>query len=92
MGFADKYGLPAFGAIVYEKNKIIPYVYVKNVNSFVKETACGSGSIAFSLFSEYKNIIQPTGEVISIRIKKDKIFVSAEVKEVKNENRNSKRI
>jgi len=82
LGFSDKYGLPAFGAIVYEKNKIIPYVYVKTVNSFVKETACGSGSIAFSLFSGYKNIIQPTGKVINIRIKKDKIFVSAEVKEV----------
>ena len=37
---------------------------------------------AFSLFSGYKNIIQPTGKVINIRIKKDKIFVSAEVKEV----------
>ncbi len=39
-----KYNLPAFGAIIYKKNKITPYVYVKKVNSFVKETACGSGS------------------------------------------------
>tara|TARA_Y100000310_G_scaffold1683_1_gene2130 strand:- start:401 stop:1306 length:906 start_codon:yes stop_codon:yes gene_type:complete len=80
---SQKYNLPAFGAIIYKKNKITPYVYVEKVDSFVKETACGSGSIAFSLFSKYKNIIQPTGRIINIRIKKDKIIISAEVKEEK---------
>ncbi len=80
---AKKYNLPAFGVINYKKNKIQPYVYVKKVNSFVRETACGSGSIAYSLFSGYKNIIQPTNKIINIRIKKDKILITAEVKECK---------
>ena len=70
------------------KDVLSDYV-VKKVNSFVKETACGSGSIAFSLFSKYKNIIQPTGEIINIRIKKDKFIISAEVKEV-NKMKNKK--
>jgi len=75
---ADKYNLPAFGLIVYEKNKITPYIYVKEVDSFVKETACGSGSIAFSIFSRYNKIVQPTGESIYVKIGKD-IEVGAEV-------------
>ncbi len=80
---AKKYNLPAFGAIIYEKNKITPYVYVKEVDSFVKETSCGSGSIAFSIISGKSKIIQPTGKEINIKIKKDKIIISAEVKEVR---------
>ena len=78
---AEKYNLPAFGLIIYEKNKIFPYIYVKSTDSFVNETACGSGSIAFSIFSGFKNIIQPTGKLIEVNIKKDKVVVSAEVKE-----------
>ena len=81
--FCKKYKLPAFGAIVYKKNKIIPYVYVKKIDSFVKETACGSGSLAFSIFSGYERIIQPTGKIINIKIKKDKAIINAEVREVK---------
>jgi len=75
-----KYNLQAFGIIIYEKNKIDPFVYVKEINSFVNESACGSGSIAFSLFSGFNKIIQPTGEILNINIKKDKVFVSAKVK------------
>ena len=81
--FCEKYNLPAFGAIVYEKNKIIPYVYVKETGSFVRETACGSGSIAFSIFSRYKNIIQPTGKLIRVNIKNGKVLVNSEVEEVR---------
>ncbi len=79
---AIKYDLLAFGAIIYNKNKITPYVYVKEVDSFVKETACGSGSIAFSIFSGFDEIIQPTGKSIKVKVKKDKCIVSAEVNEV----------
>jgi len=84
VGLADEYGLPAFGAIVYEGNEIVPYVYVKGVDSFVKETACGSGSVAYALFSGFSEIVQPTRESLSIKIKKDKVVVSGEVKEIKN--------
>jgi hypothetical protein len=80
---AEKYKLPAFGAIIYKKNKIVPYVYVKEVNSFVKETACGSGSIAFAILKGVKTIIQPTGEIISVKIIDDSIKIKAKVREIK---------
>lgn len=79
---SEKYNLPAFGIINYSKNKISPYVYVKKVNSFVKETACGSGSIAFSIFSGFKSIIQPTGKPIYVEINKKFIEVSSKVSEL----------
>jgi len=75
-----KYGLPAFGVIDYNKNSIFPYVYVKKTSSFVKETACGSGSIAFSIFSGKRKIIQPTGKAIYVKLEKE-IKVSAQVSE-----------
>lgn len=77
----EKYKLPAFGGIIYDKNKILPYVYVAGVNSFVKETACGSGSVAFSIFSGKGKIVQPTGKTISIKNNK-LVEISALVKEV----------
>tara|TARA_Y100000310_G_scaffold338602_1_gene428671 strand:+ start:743 stop:1420 length:678 start_codon:yes stop_codon:yes gene_type:complete len=82
---AIQYKLPAFGAIIYEGNKIIPYVYVREIDSFVKETACGSGSIAFSIFSGVKKVIQPTGKVIKIKINKE-VSVSAKVNKLSNFN------
>lgn len=71
---AQEYKLPAFGIVVYDDNKIRPYVYVRDTDSLVEETACGSGSIAVSIIIERKDIIQPTGEIISVS-KKDKSFV-----------------
>jgi hypothetical protein len=76
---SKKYSLPAFGGIIYNKNKIIPYVYVAGVNSFVKETACGSGSVAFNAFSGIKNVIQPTEKIISIKKRADFFDISAKV-------------
>lgn len=79
---ADKYKLPAFGAIVYDEDKIVPYVYVNGVDSFVRETACGSGSVAYALFSRFSKIVQPTGELLDINIKKDKVVVCGKVEEM----------
>ncbi|MFC2165138.1 hypothetical protein ACFLT2_09105 [Acidobacteriota bacterium] len=64
---SKKYTLPAFGGIIYNKSKITPYVYVAGVDSFVRETACGSGSVAYSIFSGVKGVVQPTGKIISIK-------------------------
>lgn len=80
---SKKYDLPAFGLILCQKNKIYPYIYVKSTNSFVKESACGSGSIALCILKGYKKIIQPTKQPININIKKGKVIVTARVKEVK---------
>lgn len=60
------YNLPAFGGIIYDKDSINPYIYVARVHSFIKETACGSGSLAFSLFSGITEVTQPSGEKITI--------------------------
>jgi histidine racemase len=80
--YSQKFKLPAFGAIIYKGNQIVPYVYVSSgVESFVKETACGSGSIAFSLFSGKNKVIQPTGK--TILIKKGKLVeIKAKVTEI----------
>jgi len=76
---AGKYNLPAFGVIYYKENKMIPYVYVKETDSLFEETACGSGSIACALVTGFKNIIQPTGETISVEVNETKFTVGAKV-------------
>jgi len=78
LNLCDRYNLPAFGVIIYENNRITPYIYVKEVDSFVKETACGSGSIAFSILTDRNEVIQPTGEKIWVEVE-DQIKVSARV-------------
>ncbi len=82
--YCEKLALPAFGLIEYAENRIYPTVYVKETDSLVKETACGSGSIAFSKYSGYSEIIQPSGEKISVIIneKQNLVTVSAKVKEI----------
>lgn len=81
---ANKYNLPAFGIILFEANRIIPFVYVVRTDSLKQESACGSGSIAASIFTGFKNIIQPTGKVIRVTTEKDFITVTSEVKEIIN--------
>ena len=76
---ASKYKLPAFGGIIYNKNKIIPYVYVSEVGSYVRETACGSGSMAFNIFSGVEDVIQTTGQKIFIKKQKGCLEISAKV-------------
>lgn len=77
--FAQQYNLPAFGAIVYENQTLIPYVYVKQTDSLFQETACGSGSIAASLVLNLEKVKQPTGKEIEIQRKKNTFTVTAEV-------------
>ena len=62
-----RFNLPAFGAIHFSGDAIIPYVYVAAVDSSVPETACGSGSVAFSLFTGQDRVCQPTGQFITVR-------------------------
>ena len=82
--YCKQFNLPAFGLVEYQENKIYPTVYVKDTNSLVKETACGSGSIAFSTYSDLSEIIQPSGEKISVIINEANniITVCAKVKKI----------
>lgn len=61
-----RYNLPAFGAILFDQDAITPHVYVTNVDSFVAETACGSGSVALHLYTGITRVKQPTGQYISV--------------------------
>lgn len=74
-----QYNLPAFGILYFQNNKIEPIVYVKQTSSLFEETACGSGSIAFSIFTKKQNIIQPTGKEIRVEKYENIFCVSAEV-------------
>ena len=71
---------PAFGIIFLEKNsyaslKIEPTVWVKETGTFVKESACGSGSIAACIpfrdpsKNEIFFVKQPSGHRYEIRFK-----------------------
>ncbi len=82
--YCEKLDLPAFGLIEYVENRIYPTVYVKETDSLVKETACGSGSIAFCKYSGCSEVIQPSGEKISVIINEANniITVCAKVKKI----------
>ncbi|EKD79754.1 MAG: hypothetical protein ACD_40C00323G0006 [uncultured bacterium] len=72
----------ASGLIYYSRNKIQPLVYVPTTNTYVWENACGSGSLAFSLATGIRRILQPSGQIIRFSITKKNITVTAAVKEV----------
>lgn len=76
---ANKYSLPAFGVVGFKNNQIKPFVYVKETSSMFPESACGSGSIAFSIFSGFENIVHPTGQSILVRQRGSKFTVTAKV-------------
>lgn len=79
---AREYSVPAFGIIAYTKNKISPWVYVEETDSLIQESACGSGSIALHLITGGKDIVQPTGEVISVMHEGDIFTVEANVQKL----------
>lgn len=72
----------ASGLIYYQGSCIKPLVYVPSTNTYVWEKACGSGSLAFSLVTGIREVIQPSGQSINYQINQDNITVTATVKEV----------
>lgn len=77
-----KYGLPAFGLIKISGSSINPVVYVRQTDSLVNETACGSGSIAAFILTGKTEIVQPTGQIINVNRKKSTFIISANVFEI----------
>ena len=75
-------GTKASGIVYYNQNAIKPLVYVPATNTYVWENACGSGSLAYSLVTGNRTIIQPSGKSIKFRISKNIITVTATVKEI----------
>ena len=73
---------PAAGIVFYQQNKIKLLVYVKSTNTFIWETACGSGSLAYYLTAKEPNIIQPSGKTINIEENNDKLIITMPIKEI----------
>jgi hypothetical protein len=82
--------LPAFGYVWSYLNLIRPYVYVKETDSLVAETACGSGSVAAYIAASMgglqapADVVQPSGNTITVwlRDRAEQIFtISAAVSE-----------
>ena len=55
--------------------RLLPYVYIREVNTWFLETACGTGTIAFGMYESNRNnravdmdIIQPSRKVINIKV------------------------
>jgi len=91
----EEFDLPAFGFIVVpcRQDKIKPLVYVVETNSYVWETACGSGSVAYYIVkygfrtdTPLIRVTQPSGGEIYVRQRcqmPPQIFsISAEVEEI----------
>lgn len=80
---ANEYKVPASGIIFFDKNKITPIVYVRDTDTLVRENACGSGTLAYFLFSGYTKIKQPSDQFIEVEIFKKYITIKVPVKIVK---------
>lgn len=71
---------PATGIIYYQQNRIWPLVYVKNTNTCIWETACGSASLALFLLRDIDSVIQPSNQVITIKKLSNSYQISADYK------------
>ena len=85
----------ASGVIGYKKSNtgfsIKPIVWVKDVETFFEETACGSGTMAFA-FSQYTqfktkklSIKQPSGAFFKTEIKSNSIKLSGPIRSIKDQ-------
>ncbi len=80
--FCKEFNVPAFGSISYKDGRLSPLIYVKETRSLVKETSCGSGSIALNILLGIETVYQPTGDVISVKHSGSMFEVRAKVKNI----------
>jgi hypothetical protein len=81
---AHQYKVPAFGIIEYDEKQIYPSIYVAKTNSLMRESACGSGSIAAHLVTGICHVVQPTGETIFVEHTDNIFSVQATVRSLKS--------
>lgn len=79
---ANTYKKAAFGMLLFKKNTIYPYVFVKQTDSLIQETSCGSGSIAANILFGIEKVQQPSGEIIIVKKEKNKFAICAQVKKL----------
>jgi diaminopimelate epimerase len=58
---------------------IHPVVWVRAINTFFYESSCGSGTIAVGKTTNARRVIQPTGQVIEVDVRKDQIVLASEM-------------
>jgi hypothetical protein len=75
--------VPASGTINFNKNQITPTVYVRGTDSLVQESSCGSGSLAYSMFSGINKIKQPSDKIIEVKRYRKYFTIKVPVKIVK---------
>ena len=72
---------PAVGVIWIQQLdgglKIHPVVWVRGIDSFFYETACGSGSIATGIATGETQIVQPSGESIQVVSDRDGVHLTS---------------
>jgi len=81
---ARQHKVPAFGIIEYDAKQIYPSIYVAKTNSLMRESACGSGSIAVHLVTGICHVVQPTGETIFIEHTGNAFSVHATVRRIES--------
>lgn len=73
----------AVGVVWFQKKdnylEINPVVWVRSINTFFKETSCGSGTIAVSAVTGASEIRQPSGGVIKAQITKSEVLLESEM-------------
>jgi histidine racemase len=65
---------PAIGLILIDEfNKIYPLIFVREINSFIFESACGSGTLATFIAKEKKinTFIQPSNYIYLVEERED---------------------
>lgn len=70
---------------VSNKIKVNPIVWVKDIDTVVYETACGSGSLGVGIYNYYKNnekqieLIQPSGYSINIELDTKEQYIESAI-------------
>ncbi|MBP7841674.1 hypothetical protein KA037_03315 [Patescibacteria group bacterium] len=69
---------------------LYPVVWVRDMQTFIFESACGSGTIAYALYtyqltkSTHVSVLQPSGSILEVEISDDLIHLIGEVDFVQN--------
>lgn len=69
---------------------LYPVVWVRDMQTFILESACGSGTIAYALYAyqltkaTHLSVLQPSGSILEVEISDDLIHLIGEVDFVQN--------
>jgi len=80
LGFENR---SAVGVVWIERNRdsviMKPVVWVKEVNTFFFESSCGSGTIAVGKVTGAESVVQPTGQIIHVKIEDGRVILRSEM-------------